>query len=109
MKTNSPSSHSRSGPADGPLLRVRNLSTSFHLLEGVVPAISGVNLDLYPGEILGIAGESGCGKSITAKSILRIIPCPPGDIHCGEVLLEGTDLLQLSEREMQRVREERSP
>ena len=87
-----------------PLLRIRNLSVSFHLLEGVVPAVSGVNLSLHEGEILGIAGESGCGKSVTAKSVLRIIPHPPGNTHSGEIRFDGKDLLQLSEQEMQKVR-----
>ena len=104
MKMNFNPNQRSSASAGFPLLQVRNLSVSFHLMEGVVPAVSGVNLALYEGEILGIAGESGCGKSVTAKSVLRIIPHPPGNIHSGEVLFEGKDLLPLSENEMQRVR-----
>lgn len=86
------------------LLEVRDLSVSFHLMEGRVAAVSQVNLVLYPGEVLGVVGESGCGKSVTARSILRIIPTPPGDIQGGQVLFEGRDLLACSEKEMEQVR-----
>lgn len=86
------------------LLEVRDLSVSFHLMEGRVAAVSQVNLVLYPGEVLGVVGESGCGKSVTARSILRIIPTPPGDIEHGQVLFQGRDLLACSEKEMEAVR-----
>jgi len=90
-----------------PLLEVRDLSVSFHLLEGVVPAVAGMNLRLDPGEILGVVGESACGKSVTAKAILRIIPTPPGRINSGRVLFEGQDLMALPEAEMQKIRGEK--
>jgi oligopeptide/dipeptide ABC transporter ATP-binding protein len=89
------------------LLEVRNLSVSFHLLEGIIPAVAKVDLVLDEGEILGVVGESACGKSVTAKSILRIIPAPPGRINSGTVLFEGRDLMKLPEEEMQGIRGEK--
>jgi len=86
------------------ILEVSNLSVSFHLLEGVVPAVAGVDLVLHPGEVLGVVGESGCGKSVTARAVMRIIPTPPGSIDSGRVLLEGRDLLKLAEAEMEGIR-----
>lgn len=87
-----------------PILEVSDLSVSFHLLEGVIPAVAGVDLVLNQGEVLGVVGESGCGKSVTAKSVLRIIPCPPGSIDSGRAMFEGLDLLALSEDKMENVR-----
>ncbi len=72
------------------LLEVRDLSVSFHLLEGVIPAVAGVSFTLDSGEILGIVGESACGKSVTARSILRIIPSPPGQHRLGRGPLRRT-------------------
>jgi oligopeptide/dipeptide ABC transporter ATP-binding protein len=89
------------------LLEVRDLSVSFHLLEGIIPAVAKVDLVLNEGEILGVVGESACGKSVTAKSILRIIPTPPGRINSGRVLFEGRDLMELPEEEMQEIRGEK--
>jgi len=89
---------------EAPILEVSDLSVSFHLLEGVIPAVAGVNLVLNQGEVLGVVGESGCGKSVTAKSVLRIIPCPPGSIDSGRAMFEGHDLLTLSEKKMEGVR-----
>ena len=87
-----------------PILEVIDLSVSFHLLEGVIPAVAGVDLVLNQGEVLGVVGESGCGKSVTAKSALRLIPCPPGSIDSGRAMFEGLDLLALSEDKMEKVR-----
>ena len=87
-----------------PLLRVRDLRTSFNTPEGKVTAVNGISFDMNHGETLGLVGESGCGKSVSALSIMRLVPNPPGVIECGEVLFEGTDLLKISEREMQLVR-----
>ena len=87
-----------------PLLRVRDLRTSFNTPEGKVTAVNGISFDVNHGETLGLVGESGCGKSVSALSIMRLVPNPPGVIECGEVLFEGTDLLKISEREMQLVR-----
>ncbi len=89
-----------------PLLEVRNLKTYFYTEDGVVSAVDGVSFDVYPGEVLGIVGESGCGKSVTSLSIMRLI-APPGKIVSGEILLAGKNLLTLSENEMTAVRGDR--
>ena len=86
-----------------PLLEVRNLKTHFYTEDGVVRAVDGVNLDLFPGEVIGLVGESGCGKSVTSLSIMRLI-VPPGKVIEGQVLLNGKDLFKLTEREMINVR-----
>ena len=87
-----------------PLLQVRNLRTSFNTSEGKVGAVNGVSFDVNHGETLGLVGESGCGKSVSALSIMRLVPNPPGVIEDGEVLFEGVDLLKISDKEMQAVR-----
>jgi oligopeptide/dipeptide ABC transporter ATP-binding protein len=87
-----------------PLLSVRNLKTYFYTDEGVVRAVDGLSYDLQKGETLGIVGESGCGKSVHALSIMRLIPSPPGKIVGGEILFEGKDLLKLSDEEMRHIR-----
>jgi len=86
-----------------PLLEVKGLKTYFYTEDGVVRAVDGVNFDVYPGEVLGIVGESGCGKSVTSLSIMRLIS-KPGKIDAGEILLDGENLLNLSEEEMSKVR-----
>ncbi len=86
-----------------PLLEVRNLKTYFYTEDGVVSAVDGVSFEVYPGEVLGIVGESGCGKSVTSLSIMRLI-APPGRITEGEILLDGKNLLNLSEDEMTKMR-----
>lgn len=86
-----------------PLLEVRNLKTYFYTEDGVVSAVDGVSFEVYPGEVLGIVGESGCGKSVTSLSIMRLI-APPGKITEGEILFGGKNLLDVSENEMTRVR-----
>jgi len=85
-------------------LEVKNLKTRFHTEDGIVNAVNGVSYTLEEGEILGVVGESGCGKSVHALSILRLIPIPPGEIADGEVFFESRDLLKLSESEMRQVR-----
>jgi peptide/nickel transport system ATP-binding protein len=87
-----------------PLLAVENLHTCFDLRHGVVNAVDGVSFALAPQETLAIVGESGCGKSITALSLMRLVPDPPGRIAGGSVKLAGVDLLALSEAEMRQVR-----
>ncbi len=87
-----------------PILSVRDLTTELATERGRFVAVDGVSFDLYPGEVLGIVGESGCGKSMTALSILGLVPQPPGRITGGRVLFEGRDLLRLPERELQRIR-----
>ena len=86
------------------LIRVRNLRTYFHLDDGVAKAVDGVSFDIHRGRTLGLVGESGCGKSVTSLSILRLVQSPPGRIEGGEILYEGRNLLDLSEREMRAIR-----
>jgi peptide/nickel transport system ATP-binding protein len=86
------------------VLSVHDLTTEFHLPEGVGTAVNSLSFDVHRGETLGIVGESGCGKSITALSILRLVPSPPGKIAAGRILLGDTDLLKLPERKMRDIR-----
>ncbi len=87
-----------------PLLKINNLKTRFHTQDGIVKAVNGVSYTMDRGEILGVVGESGCGKSVHALSIMRLIQIPPGEIAAGEVWFEGRDLLKLSDREIRQVR-----
>ncbi len=87
-----------------PLLVVENLQTYFDLRQGVVKAVDGVSFSLTHGETLAIVGESGCGKSITALSLMRLVPDPPGRIAGGTVKLAGVDLLKLDDAAMRRAR-----
>ncbi|MCH7997352.1 MAG: ABC transporter ATP-binding protein [Chloroflexi bacterium] len=87
-----------------PILQVKNLKTYFYTDDGVVKAVDGISYDLERGETLGLVGESGCGKSVSALSLMRLIPSPPGKIVEGEAYLEGIDLLKLSSEEMRRRR-----
>ena len=87
------------------LLEVVNLRTSFKDKDGaMVPAVDGVSFTLNKGETLGIVGESGCGKSVTSLSVLRLIPTPPGKVEADAILFNGTDLLSLPERNMRHIR-----
>ena len=110
--------HRRSGPrslrsqgvfktamssAPNPLPPGRGLRTSFHTEAGIAKAVDGVDLDVFPGEVVGLVGESGSGKSVTALSVLRLIPDPPGHIE-GSILFKGRDLLQLSWDEIRAIR-----
>jgi oligopeptide/dipeptide ABC transporter ATP-binding protein len=88
-----------------PLLKVKNLKTYFHTDDGIVKAVDGVDFHVNPGEVLGLVGESGCGKSVTSFSIMRLVDLP-GKIEDGEILFEGNDLLKLSEKEMVKLRGE---
>ncbi len=87
-----------------PLLSVRNLKTYFYTDEGVVRAVEGISYDLHRGETLGVVGESGCGKSVHALSVMRLIPTPPGKIVDGQILFEGRNLLKLPDEEMRKIR-----
>ncbi|PDW02826.1 ABC transporter ATP-binding protein [Candidatus Viridilinea mediisalina] len=87
-----------------PLLEVRNLQTHFHTQDGIVKAVDGVSFAVKRGETLGIVGESGCGKSVTSLSMMRLIPCPPGELAGGQILFDGADLLELSEERMRHIR-----
>ncbi len=88
----------------GALLELRDLRTYFFTLGGVVRAVDGVSYTVQEGETVALVGESGCGKSVSALSVMRLIPDPPGRIVGGEVLFRGRDLLQLQEEEMRQVR-----
>jgi peptide/nickel transport system ATP-binding protein len=94
----------RPAPAGQPLLEVADLKTWFFTRDGIVRAVDGVSFHVMPGETLAIVGESGCGKSVTALSVLRLVPSPPGRIVSGMIRLGGRDLLALSEAEMRDVR-----
>jgi oligopeptide/dipeptide ABC transporter ATP-binding protein len=85
------------------LLSVLNLRTRFHIYEGMVTAVDGVNIDVYRGETLGVVGESGCGKSVTALSILRLLASPPAEIQ-GAILFDGKNLLEISLDEIRKIR-----
>ena len=87
-----------------PLIEVEGLRTHFFTRDGIVRAVDGVSFSVAPGETLAVVGESGCGKSVTSLSILRLIATPPGRIVAGRVVFEGRDLLALSEHEMRAVR-----
>jgi len=87
-----------------PLLQVKDLRTQFFTQDGIVHAVNGVSFHVSKGETLGIVGESGCGKSVSMLSIMRLIPQPPGKIVGGQVLFEGTDMLQLDEDAVRRIR-----
>ncbi len=91
-------------PTAQPLLRIDGLKTRFQTDSGSFLAVDDVSFDLLPGETLGVVGESGCGKSVTALSIMRLIPSPPGRIAGGRIEFEGKDLLALPERSMQAIR-----
>ena len=93
-----------SRPEEDILLKIRGLKTYFFTEEGVVKAIESIDLDVYKSEILGLVGESGSGKSVTALSILGIVPDPPGKVLEGEVIFHGQDLRKLSEAEMRHIR-----
>jgi peptide/nickel transport system ATP-binding protein len=87
-----------------PLLEIRGLRTHFATDDGVVQAVDGVDLSIERGETLGVVGESGCGKTVTAMSVLKLIPMPPGKIVAGEILYQGRDLVPLDTGEMDRIR-----
>src|SRR5690606_34590709 len=94
------------GEAGDRLLDVKGLQTSFHTSDGVVRAVTGIDFHVNRGEVMGLVGESGCGKSVTSLSIMRLI-APPGRIEAGEVIFDGRDLLKLSDGEMRKLRGDR--
>ncbi len=86
------------------LLNIKNLKTRFHTEDGIVNAVNGVSYSMNPGEVLGVVGESGCGKSVHALSIMRLIQIPPGEIASGEIWFNGQDLLKLNNNEIRKIR-----
>lgn len=86
------------------LLQVNNLKVQFRTYAGVVRAVRGIDFAVAPGEVLAIVGESGCGKSVTAQSIMQLIPSPPGEITSGSIIFNGEDLLKKNEKQMQKIR-----
>jgi len=95
----------RRGPPDADvLLDVRDLRTYFHVMDGIVRAVDGVSFSIARGETLGVVGESGCGKSVTALTIMRLLEIPPAEIESGEIWLNDQELLGMPENEMRRVR-----
>ena len=94
------------GPPPPPdvLLEVRGLKTHFKVLDGIVPAVDGVDFSIKRGETLGLVGESGCGKSVTSLSIMQLIDTPPGRYVAGEIWFDGRELLSLSNEEMADIR-----
>ena len=90
--------------SETPLLRVSDLKTYFYTEEGVGRAVDGVTFELDRGETLGLVGESGCGKSVSALSVMRLVPEPPGKIESGQILLKGRNLLELTEDDMCAIR-----
>ncbi|AFD00588.1 putative oligopeptide/dipeptide ABC transporter, ATP-binding protein [Methanocella conradii HZ254] len=86
------------------LVSIRGLKTNFYTYAGVVKALDGIDLDIYKGETIGLVGETGCGKSVTALSIIRLIQWPPGRIDEGSIIFNGKDLLKLPEKEMRKIR-----
>ena len=86
------------------LLEISNLTTHFFTQDGVVKAVDGITYDLEEGEVLGVVGESGCGKSVHALSIMRLVPSPPGRTVAGEVVFEGENLLTMDDSEMRNIR-----
>src|SRR5271157_3700114 len=91
-------------PEGSPILEIDNLRVSLFTRRGVLPAVDGLSLTVSSGETVAIVGESGCGKSLTALAVMRLLPDPPGRIVGGAVRFMGRDLAALSERAMQRVR-----
>src|SRR5512145_1168975 len=87
-----------------PLLSVKDLRTYFNTEEGIVKAVDGVTFDVQEGETLALVGESGCGKSVSALSLLKLLPIPPARIVSGEVLFDGDDLMKLNEEELRKIR-----
>ena len=88
----------------GKLLEVKNLKTYFYTDDGIAKAVDDIYYDLDKGETLGLVGESGCGKSVSALSIMQLIPDPPGKIVGGQIMFKGQDIVQLGEKEMQDIR-----
>ena len=90
-----------------PLIQVRDLKTYFRTTDGAAKAVDGVSFDIRKGETFALVGESGCGKSVTALSLMRLIPQPAGRIAGGQILLDGKDLVTYTETQMRAIRGDR--
>jgi len=90
--------------AKQPILELQDLEVKFHTLDGVVHAVNGVSYTLEEGQTLGVVGESGCGKSVSVLSVMRLIPDPPGKISGGRILFHGENLLEYEEAKMEGIR-----
>ena len=86
------------------LVEIKNLKTYFYTEDGIVKAVDDVSFNIRKGEIIGVVGESGCGKSVTAMSIMRLIPSPPGKIVAGKILFEDKNILELKGDEIRKIR-----
>lgn len=93
-----------SASAENAIIKINNLRTSFYTEEGVVRAVDDVSFEIREEEILGLVGESGCGKSVTSLSIMGLLPIPPGRIEGGEILYRGEDMLKMSDEKRQKIR-----
>ena len=91
-------------PTPNVVLRVNNIVTQFKTSEGTVHAVNGVSFDVREGELLGVVGESGCGKTVTMMSLVKLLPMPPGEIVQGSAIFEDNDLIQSDMRMLQSVR-----
>ena len=89
---------------NGNLLEIRNLKVYFDVRGAVLKAVDDVSLEIEAGETLGLVGESGCGKSVTASAVMGLVPSPPGRIEGGEIFFEGEDLVKLTESRMRKIR-----
>ncbi len=89
---------------DNGLLRIKGLKTAFFTHQATIRAVDGISLQIREGQTLGLVGESGCGKTVTALSVMRLVPSPPGKIVAGKIIYKDEDLLQLSQEEMRRIR-----
>ena len=86
------------------ILKIKGLKSYYYSGQNVIPAVDGVDLDIYPGEIVGIVGESGCGKSVTSQCLMRLNPEPPGFFEGGEILYKGKDVLKMNKKELRQFR-----
>lgn len=94
----------RGNVSDDVLLELKDLHTHFFTDDGEIPAVDGVSLKVHQGEVVGVVGESGCGKSVTSLSIMKLVPSPPGEIVSGEINFKGEDLVNASNRRMKKLR-----
>ena len=104
MSTKTSKSGNSTTIKDNLLLEVKDLTTHFFTQDGVVKAVDGISYNVHEGEVLGIVGESGCGKSVSAMSVMKLIPNPPGRIVNGSVVFEGEDLVSMPEPGMRQIR-----